>query len=73
MHLRPHTLDGAAARAAFLGIVVELGHLLRGRGQAARALTLPLWFAGGASWEKTRRPPEASGHDEDLRTVAPVS
>ncbi len=41
-----------------------------GGGQAARALILPLRFAGGASWEKTRRLPEASGHDEDLRTVA---
>ncbi|MEV7130645.1 hypothetical protein [Streptomyces sp. NPDC093260] len=65
-----HTLDGAAVRAALLDLVVQLGRLLRRRGQAARSLTLTLRFAGGATWEKTRRLPEASGHDEDLRTIA---
>ncbi|MFC7016033.1 hypothetical protein ACFQMH_30920, partial [Streptomyces viridiviolaceus] len=50
-----HTLDGAEARAALLGLVVTLGRLLRRRDQAARALTLTLKFAGGTSWEKTRR------------------
>ncbi|GGW13561.1 hypothetical protein GCM10018980_70510 [Streptomyces capoamus] len=39
------------------------------RGQAARALTLTLRFAGGTSWEKTRRLPEPSAHD-DVRTIA---
>ncbi|MEV0186868.1 hypothetical protein AB0I54_48045 [Streptomyces sp. NPDC050625] len=65
-----HTLDGAAVRAALLDLVVQLGVLLRGRGQAARALTLTLKFAGGTRWEKTRRLIEASAHDEDLRTLA---
>ncbi|MFD0059222.1 DUF6236 family protein [Streptomyces sp. NPDC127168] len=27
-------------------------------------------FAGGTSWAKTRRLPEPSAHDEDLRTMA---
>ncbi|MEU3796068.1 hypothetical protein AB0F07_40955, partial [Streptomyces fructofermentans] len=38
--------------------------------QVARGLTLALRFAGGTSWEKTRRLPEASAHDDDLRTLA---
>ncbi|MED7828888.1 DNA polymerase Y family protein, partial [Streptomyces chiangmaiensis] len=65
-----HTLDGAEVRAALLDLVVQLGHLLRRRGQAARALTLTLRFAGGPLWEKTRRLPEASAHEEDLRVMA---
>ncbi|MFE2719442.1 hypothetical protein ACFXKI_48105 [Streptomyces mirabilis] len=65
-----HTLDGAAVRAALLDLVVTLAHQLRGRGQAARGLTLTLRFAGGTTWEKTRRFPEASAHDDDLRTLA---
>ncbi|MEU9356244.1 hypothetical protein AB0D65_35900 [Streptomyces griseoloalbus] len=65
-----HTLDGATVRAALLDLVVKLGRLLRRRGQAARALTLTLRFAGGTSWEKTRRLTEPSAHDEDLRTLA---
>ncbi|MFF4788624.1 hypothetical protein ACFY2M_02380 [Streptomyces sp. NPDC001276] len=65
-----HTLDGATVRTALLGLVVQLGMLLRHRGQAAQALTLTLHFAGGTTWEKTRRLPEASAHDEDLRTLA---
>ncbi|OIJ68850.1 DNA polymerase Y family protein [Streptomyces mangrovisoli] len=65
-----HTLDGAAVRAGLLELVVRLGARLRGRRQAARALTLTLTFAGGASWEKTRRLTEPSGHDEDLRRLA---
>jgi DNA polymerase-4 len=65
-----HTLDGATVRAALLDLVVKLGRLLRRRGQAARALTLTLRFAGGTTWEKTRRLTEPSAHDEDLRTLA---
>ncbi len=65
-----HTLDGAEVRAALLGLVVQLGQLLRHRDQAARALHLTLRFAGGGTWETTRRLPEPSGHDEDLRTLA---
>ncbi|MYT24502.1 hypothetical protein GTW69_30190, partial [Streptomyces sp. SID7760] len=53
-----------------LALVVRLGAVLRGRRQAARALSLTLQFAGGTRWERTRRLPEASGHDEDLRTAA---
>ncbi|MER6563446.1 hypothetical protein ABT300_38130 [Streptomyces sp. NPDC001027] len=64
-----HTLDGADVRAALLDLVVQLGHLLRRRGQAARGLTLVLKFAGGTSWEKTRRLAEPSAHDDDLRTL----
>jgi DNA polymerase IV len=65
-----HTLDGATVRAALLDLVVQLGLMLRRRGQAARALTLTLRFAGGTTWEKTRRLAEASAHDEDLRILA---
>ncbi|MFB0620842.1 hypothetical protein [Streptomyces sp. AGS-58] len=65
-----HTLDGATVRAALHDLVVQLGLQLRRRDQAARALTLTLLFAGGTSWEKTRRLPEPSAHDEDLRTLA---
>jgi DNA polymerase-4 len=65
-----HTLDGGAARAALLDLVVRLGQLLRGRDQAARALTLTLKFAGNSSWEKTRRLSEPSAHDDDLRLLA---
>ncbi|MEU1596048.1 hypothetical protein ABZ468_25125 [Streptomyces sp. NPDC005708] len=42
----------------------------RRRGQTARALTLTLRFVGGPSWDKTRRLPEASAHEEDLRLMA---
>ncbi|MFG2952066.1 DinB/UmuC family translesion DNA polymerase [Streptomyces adustus] len=42
----------------------------RRRGQAARAVTLTLRFAGGTSWEKTRRLPAPSAHDDDLRVLA---
>ncbi|MFG2636728.1 hypothetical protein ACGFX8_23105 [Streptomyces sp. NPDC048362] len=69
-HFTDHTLDGAHVRATLLDLVVRLGSLLRRRGQAAQALTLTLKFAGGASWEKTRRLTEPSGHEGDLRTVA---
>ncbi|MFH8701308.1 DinB/UmuC family translesion DNA polymerase [Streptomyces chartreusis] len=65
-----HTLDGAPARAALLETVVRLGLLMRGRDQAARALTLTLTFAGGGRWEKTRRLAEPSAHDDDLRLIA---
>ncbi|MFD9195466.1 hypothetical protein ACFWCA_45555 [Streptomyces phaeochromogenes] len=65
-----HTLDGAVVRAALLNLVVQLAHQLRRRGQVARGLTLALRFAGGTSWEKTRRLPEASAADDDLRTMA---
>ncbi|WP_331750046.1 hypothetical protein OG529_36340 (plasmid) [Streptomyces longwoodensis] len=65
-----HALDGAAVRAALLDLVVQLGLLLRGRGQAARALTLCLRFAGGTSWERTRRLAEPSAHEDDLRQLA---
>ncbi|MGW6487803.1 DNA polymerase Y family protein [Streptomyces sp. NPDC055056] len=65
-----HTLDGAAVRAALLDLVVTLAVQLRGGGRAARGLTLALRFAGGTTWEKSRRLPEASAHDDDLRTMA---
>ncbi|WP_051371356.1 DNA polymerase Y family protein [Streptomyces sp. 142MFCol3.1] len=65
-----HTLDGATVRAALLDLVMQLGTRLRGRGQAARALTLTLKFAGGTSWDKTRRLREPSAHDDDLRHLA---
>ncbi|MDQ0595836.1 DNA polymerase-4 [Streptomyces canus] len=65
-----HVLDGADVRAGLLGLVVRLGLLLRGRGQAARALTLTLTFAGNTRWEKTRRLVGPSAHDDDLRTLA---
>ncbi|MCW8102705.1 DNA polymerase Y family protein [Streptomyces tauricus] len=65
-----HTLDGAVVRGALLDLVVQLGLQLRQRGQAARGLALTLRFAGGTAWEKTRRLPEASAHEDDLRTLA---
>ncbi|MET8855537.1 hypothetical protein [Streptomyces sp. NPDC004579] len=65
-----HELDGAPVRATLLDLVVRLAALLRSRGQVARALTLTLAFAGGTRWETTRRLPEASAHDEDLRVLA---
>ena len=65
-----HTLDGATVRATLLDLVVQLGRLLRRRGQAARALTLTLGFAGGTGWAKTRRLTEPSAQDDDLRTLA---
>ncbi|WP_406126871.1 hypothetical protein [Streptomyces sp. NBC_00989] len=69
-HRFPHdVLDGAVARSALLGVVVQLGVELRRRGQAARALTLTLTFAGGLAWEKTRRLAEPSGHEDDLRQL----
>ncbi|WP_366916457.1 hypothetical protein [Streptomyces sp.] len=68
-HRFPHdVLDGVAARSALLGLVVQLGAELRRRGQAARAITLTLTFAGGPAWE-TRRLPEPSGHEDDLRQL----
>ncbi|WP_406224145.1 hypothetical protein [Streptomyces canus] len=65
-----HTLDGAVVRAALLELVVTLGTRLRGRGQVARAPTLTLKFAGGSSWEKTRRLAAPSAHEDDLRRLA---
>ncbi|MET8768069.1 hypothetical protein [Streptomyces sp. NPDC004658] len=65
-----HTLDGAVVRTALLDLVVRLGLQLRRRGQAARAITLTLRFADGSRWEKTRRLPEPSAHEDDVRTVA---
>jgi DNA polymerase-4 len=62
-------LDGGRVRAVLLDLVVQLGAMLRGREQAARAVSLELRFAGGASWERSRRLSEASGHDEDLRVM----
>ncbi|WP_405814757.1 hypothetical protein OG241_09110 [Streptomyces sp. NBC_01390] len=64
------TLDGAEVRASLLDMVVQLGLLLRRRGQVARGVGLTLKFAGGPSWEKARRLAEASAHDDDLRSVA---
>ncbi|MEV0472338.1 DNA polymerase Y family protein [Streptomyces prunicolor] len=69
-HRFPHdVLDGAVARSALLGLVVQLGAELRRRGQAARALTLTLTFAGGPAWERTRRLAAPSGHEDDLRQL----
>ncbi|MFF7954074.1 DNA polymerase Y family protein [Streptomyces griseorubiginosus] len=65
-----HTLDGAVVRAALLELVVRLGTQLRGRHQAARALTLTLKFAGSGTWEKTRRLAAPSAHEDDLRQLA---
>ncbi|MGF0174486.1 hypothetical protein ACQF36_29480 [Streptomyces sp. Marseille-Q5077] len=63
-------LGGAAARAALLDLVVRLGLLLRRRDQEAHALTLKLTFARKSTWEKTRRLPKPSAHDDDLRILA---
>ncbi|MER5602905.1 hypothetical protein [Streptomyces sp. NPDC002265] len=65
-----HTLGGSEVRSALLGLVVQLGQLLRRRGQAAQALTLTLRFAGGTAWERTRRLLAPCAHDDDLRVLA---
>ncbi|MEU8955010.1 hypothetical protein AB0C93_11965 [Streptomyces sp. NPDC048518] len=62
--------DGARVRGTLLDLIVELGTTLRRRDQATQALTLQLRFAGGATWERSRRLAEASAHEEDLRTLA---
>ncbi|MER6211005.1 hypothetical protein [Streptomyces sp. NPDC001642] len=70
-HRFPYDIhDGAAARVAPLGLVVQLGAELRRRGQSVRALTFTLPFADGPSWEKTRRMVEPSAHEVDLRLLA---
>ncbi|WP_328930945.1 MULTISPECIES: hypothetical protein [unclassified Streptomyces] len=70
-HRFPYDIhDGAAARVALLGLVVQLGAELHDRGQSARALTLTLSFADGPAWEKTRRMVEPSAHEDDLRLLA---
>ncbi|MFI9568769.1 DinB/UmuC family translesion DNA polymerase [Streptomyces rishiriensis] len=69
-HRGDPVLDGADVRSALLDLVVQGGHLLCGRGQVARGPTLVLKFAGGTSWEKTRRLPEPSAHEDDLRALA---
>ncbi|WP_369386254.1 hypothetical protein AB5J72_00460 [Streptomyces sp. CG1] len=63
-----HTPDGAPVRAALLDVVVQLGLMLRRHEQAAQALTLTLKFAGGTSWDRSRRIPEPSGM---TKTCAP--
>ncbi|MEV1025922.1 hypothetical protein [Streptomyces sp. NPDC050264] len=63
-------MDGATVRARLLDLVVRLAATLRSRDQVARGLTLQLDFAAGARWTRTLRLPEASAHDEDLRTAA---
>ncbi|MFF9244698.1 hypothetical protein ACF1AY_38255 [Streptomyces sp. NPDC014776] len=55
-------------RAALLGLVIQLGRMLRGRGQSPQALMLTLTFAGTGRWNKTHRLPEPSAHD-DLRAA----
>ncbi|MEU6355959.1 hypothetical protein ABZ896_42725 [Streptomyces sp. NPDC047072] len=67
---RRDELDGAPVRAALLDLVVRLGTLLRGRGQAAQGVTLTLEFAGGPSWSRTQRLAQTSAHEEDLRAAA---
>ncbi|WP_420036093.1 DNA polymerase Y family protein [Streptomyces sp. cg28] len=63
-------LDSARVRARLLDLVVQLGAVLRERNQVARAVGLHLTFAGGPTWERTRRLVEASAHEDDLRSAA---
>ncbi|WP_369181847.1 hypothetical protein [Streptomyces mutabilis] len=65
-----HVLDDAAVRAGLLDLVVQLARLLHRRGQAPWILALSPQFAGGTTWERTRRLPVPSAHDEDPRTMA---
>jgi DNA polymerase IV len=59
-HRFPHdVLDGAAARSAFLRLIVQLGAELGRRGQAARVLALTLTFAGGPTCSSAARSPTA--------------
>ncbi|MFD0427353.1 hypothetical protein ACFQ60_01935 [Streptomyces zhihengii] len=65
-HPRPRTaaLRGAVTRG-------RTGERLRGRRQAARALTLTVGFAGGSQIERSRRLSlGASAHTDDLRDLA---
>ncbi|WP_051860244.1 DNA polymerase Y family protein [Streptomyces anulatus] len=65
-----HALDGPDVRSALLRLVVQLGRMLRRRGQSPQALTLTLSFAGTGRWSKTHRLPEPSAHEDDLRAAA---
>ncbi|WP_406301078.1 hypothetical protein OHA61_00190 [Streptomyces sp. NBC_00885] len=58
-------------RAALLSCAVELGELLRGRRQAAKAVTLTLTFAGSGQLIRSRQLPGGpSAHTDDLRDLA---
>ncbi|MBM9624198.1 DNA polymerase Y family protein [Streptomyces zhihengii] len=65
------TLAPELLRSVALSLAVELGERLRGRRQAARALTLTVGFAGGSQIERSRRLSlGASAHTDDLRDLA---
>ncbi|MGW2937398.1 DNA polymerase Y family protein [Streptomyces sp. NPDC001156] len=64
-----HTLDGGEVRAALLDLVVQLGHLLRHRGQAAGALMLR-YVRRRALVGEDPPPAEVSALEEDLRLMA---
>ncbi|MFH8469092.1 hypothetical protein [Streptomyces sp. NPDC017991] len=69
-----HAPDGAVGHAVLLDLIAQLELQLHQRGQVARGLTLSLRFVGDTWcetwWEKIRHLPEASAHDDDLRTMA---
>ncbi|MFE2283952.1 hypothetical protein ACFXDJ_07250 [Streptomyces sp. NPDC059443] len=63
------TLDGPRLRAEALGLAAGLGTRLRGRGEAARSLTVRVRLADRAEVTCTRALPAASAHTEDLRAT----
>ncbi|MFI6449112.1 hypothetical protein [Kitasatospora sp. NPDC050543] len=63
-------LEGSEARGVLLDLAVRLGRDLRGRRQAAGALTIQVRLADGAIWERTGQLKEPSAYTQDLRAAA---
>ncbi|MET7780544.1 hypothetical protein ABZT28_33235 [Streptomyces sp. NPDC005388] len=63
-------LDGPYARAALLRLVVDLGALLRSRGQAAKTITVVVGMVDKRDLSRTRSLPSSSAHTVDLRQAA---
>ncbi|MET7620533.1 hypothetical protein [Streptomyces sp. NPDC005408] len=65
------TLAPDVMRAALLSCATELGECLRGRRQAAKAVTLTVSFAGSSQLIRSRQLPGGpSAHTDDLRNLA---
>ncbi|NWF30927.1 hypothetical protein HW130_32575 [Streptomyces sp. PKU-EA00015] len=65
------TLAPDLVRSALLSLAVELGERLRGRRQAAKAVTLTVTFADRTQLHRSRRLPGGpSAHTDDLRDAA---
>lgn len=65
------TLAPELVRAALLSLAVDLGERLRGRRQAARAVTMTVTFADRTQIHRSRQLPSGpSAHTDDLRDAA---